>query len=102
MGLQYWNKAINGKKDEPSLYINRGDCLLRMFEFSLAAVDYQVRNADRQKRQRRTNSGGQRDRDGQTVTDKETETNKQRQTSSETERRPYRYGLKEVGHGGSW
>ena len=88
MGLQYWNKAINGKKDEPSLYINRGDCLLRMFEFSLAAVDYQVRNADRQKRQtadsgqtkRRTSIDSydrQKDRDGQTVTDKETGTNKQ-------------------------
>ena len=42
-GLEYWNKAIHNKKDEPALYINRGDCLLRLGEYPLALVDFEVR-----------------------------------------------------------
>ncbi|XP_069465232.1 tetratricopeptide repeat protein 16 [Ambystoma mexicanum] len=40
-GLLLLNKALKGEKNEMGLYMNRGDCLFRLGELSLALADYQ-------------------------------------------------------------
>ena len=34
------NKAINAEKNEKGIYINRGDCFLRLEEYLYALADY--------------------------------------------------------------
>ena len=40
LAIHFLDRAIAGKKDSASLFINRGDALLRLHEFPLALADY--------------------------------------------------------------
>ncbi|XP_030063811.1 tetratricopeptide repeat protein 16 [Microcaecilia unicolor] len=40
-GVLLLNKALKGQKQEPGLYINRGDCFFQLGEMTFALADYQ-------------------------------------------------------------